>query len=220
MNILSALWILMAWCFSSSYSATHPYVPSCLCAIRHFKLLTTQPFVQQFDRLKTKKHDSSTLLAFCEGNPPVNTELHTQRTNNAKSVSISWCHQQKSWISTYICQKSLIDWCQIAHILGILPKGPYLPCVSMAGRALLAGYPRYLHFASSQCPNLCFANCQEKWGKKVSSSMSYGLQEANQRKVSTYGKCSIYHQYICIMEFVIKDLIMWDLVLEMLLKSL
>ena len=24
---------------------------------------------------------------------------------------------------------------------GILPKGPYLPCVSMAGRALLAGYP-------------------------------------------------------------------------------
>ena len=25
---------------------------------------------------------------------------------------------------------------------GILPKGPYLPCVSMSGRALLAGYPR------------------------------------------------------------------------------
>ena len=31
-----------------------------------------------------------------------------------------------------------------SHIEGILPKGPYLPCVSMAGRALLAGYPRYL----------------------------------------------------------------------------
>ena len=26
------------------------------------------------------------------------------------------------------------------HAEGILPKGPYLPCVSMAGRALLAGY--------------------------------------------------------------------------------
>ena len=25
---------------------------------------------------------------------------------------------------------------------GILPKGPYPPCVSMAGRVLLAGYPR------------------------------------------------------------------------------
>ena len=28
------------------------------------------------------------------------------------------------------------------HFEGILPKGPYLPCVSMAGRALLAGYHR------------------------------------------------------------------------------
>ena len=27
---------------------------------------------------------------------------------------------------------------------GILPKGPYLPCVSMAGRALLAGYPPFV----------------------------------------------------------------------------
>ena len=35
--------------------------------------------------------------------------------------------------------------CHISHIIeGILPKGPYLPCVSMAGRSLLAGYPRYL----------------------------------------------------------------------------
>ena len=30
----------------------------------------------------------------------------------------------------------------IEQFEGILPKGPYLPCVSMAGRALLAGYPR------------------------------------------------------------------------------
>ena len=34
----------------------------------------------------------------------------------------------------------------ILYIEGILPKGPYLPCVSMAGRALLAGYPRYIIF--------------------------------------------------------------------------
>ena len=31
-----------------------------------------------------------------------------------------------------------------ALIKGILPKGPYLPCVSMAGRALLAGYPWHM----------------------------------------------------------------------------
>ena len=30
------------------------------------------------------------------------------------------------------------------NIEGILPKGPYLPCVSMAGMALLAGYHRYI----------------------------------------------------------------------------
>ena len=40
-------------------------------------------------------------------------------------------------------------WCShklhmcIRDIEGILPKGPYLPCLSMAGRALLAGYHWY-----------------------------------------------------------------------------
>ena len=32
----------------------------------------------------------------------------------------------------------------ISNIEGILPKGPYLPCLCMADRALLAGYPRYM----------------------------------------------------------------------------
>ena len=30
------------------------------------------------------------------------------------------------------------------YIEGILPKGSYRPCVSMAGRALLTGYPQYV----------------------------------------------------------------------------
>ena len=38
------------------------------------------------------------------------------------------------------------------HIDGILPKGPYLPCVSMAGRALLAGYHRYMQCKSHYLP--------------------------------------------------------------------
>ena len=41
---------------------------------------------------------------------------------------------------------SPILWMSVAHrfhIEGILPKGPYLPCESMAGRALLRGYHRY-----------------------------------------------------------------------------
>ena len=32
----------------------------------------------------------------------------------------------------------------MTYIEGILPKGPYLPCESMAGRALLAGYHRHV----------------------------------------------------------------------------
>ena len=36
-------------------------------------------------------------------------------------------------------------YCPLATVIkGILPKGPYLPCVSMAGRALLAGYHRHI----------------------------------------------------------------------------
>ena len=35
------------------------------------------------------------------------------------------------------------------HINGILPKGPYLPCLHMADRALLAGYPQYVHLSHS-----------------------------------------------------------------------
>ena len=43
-----------------------------------------------------------------------------------------------------------IAW-EIRHFEGILPKGPYLPCVSMAGRALLAGYHRFMmHYTAIQ----------------------------------------------------------------------
>ena len=38
-------------------------------------------------------------------------------------------------------QTKIRQQCNQPSIGGILPKGPYLPCVSMAGRALLAGYP-------------------------------------------------------------------------------
>ena len=37
----------------------------------------------------------------------------------------------------------------ILYIEGILPKGPYLPCLRMADRALLAGYPRHVEDTDS-----------------------------------------------------------------------
>ena len=33
----------------------------------------------------------------------------------------------------------------INQVDGILPKGPYPPCLRMADRALLAGYPQSVH---------------------------------------------------------------------------
>ena len=46
------------------------------------------------------------------------------------------------------------------YIEGILLKGPYLSCVSMAGRALLAGYPRIM--------------CQNTW-KTLDKSVTFHL---------------------------------------------
>ena len=43
---------------------------------------------------------------------------------------------------------SIIKLTGASHIDGILPKGPYPPCLRMADRALLAGYPRYMNTVS------------------------------------------------------------------------
>ena len=45
---------------------------------------------------------------------------------------------------------SLVLYAYKPQFEGILPKGPYLPCVSMAGRALLAGYPRIMHVSNAK----------------------------------------------------------------------
>ena len=57
---------------------------------------------------------------------------------------------QHGKLFTTLFLSNMAIWCHIHylscaphHIEGILPKGPYLPCVSMAGRALLAGYHEY-----------------------------------------------------------------------------
>ena len=54
-------------------------------------------------------------------------------------------------ISVYIMSTALID--------GILPKGPYPPCLRLADRALLTRHPRYsLHLYAG--PNLPPARCR------------------------------------------------------------
>ena len=52
---------------------------------------------------------------------------------------------QTTFSNGFSSMKIVLFWFKFHwHIKGILPKGPYLPCISIAGRALLAGYPRYV----------------------------------------------------------------------------
>ena len=64
-------------------------------------------------------------------------------------ISIKNYHTRKSiwYCDTVDCLTEAISsrpQCVKVYVEGILPKGPYLPCVSMAGRALLAVYPWYV----------------------------------------------------------------------------
>ena len=45
-----------------------------------------------------RKHQSSALLALCEGNPPVTGGFPTQRASNAENVSIWWRHHELGFI--------------------------------------------------------------------------------------------------------------------------
>ena len=82
-------------------------------------------------------------------------------------ITLSWAH--KPFITTdhtSFCMSVMRDTTFIPtakpEYEGILPKGPYLPCASMAGRALLAGYhriqgrcwPQNLHIISPSSGNL------------------------------------------------------------------
>ena len=59
-------------------------------------------------------------------------------------VKMAPSHQQMPYLlKVKISHDSYPHICN-KHIKGILPKGPYRPCVSMAGRALLAGYHRIM----------------------------------------------------------------------------
>ena len=60
------------------------------------------------------------------------------------------------------------------YIEGILPKGPYLPCVSIAGRALLAGYHRHRvdHL------NNCKPEIQQRVAKNIVETVCFSVFSA------------------------------------------
>ena len=93
---------------------------------------TTVPFHVEYDPLYNSifcitKHLFE--MPFSPGN--AQKAMKQQMTFNKISTSTSF----PSTAARYF-----LPW----NIEVILPKGPYLPCVSMAGRALLAGYHRYI----------------------------------------------------------------------------
>ena len=55
---------------------------------------------------------------------------------------------------------------------GILRKGPYLPCVSMAGRAILAGYPRFSGLIHWQRCNFIISTIPVTYMGKIDRSSS------------------------------------------------
>ena len=69
------------------------------------------------------------------------------------------------------------------HIEGILPKGPYLLCVSMAGRTLLAGYHRYLDcmWVAFVAGNLLFIKI------RYTNYIEFNSDHISMKTVASYG---------------------------------
>ena len=134
-----------------------------------------------------------------------------------------WMLHTKCTGSTVVIWKLCINWLQrrqIAaviqglaklrpsqeHIEGIMPKGPYLPCVSMAGRALFAGCPRHVPDVMSCVINtqshICgvIVRCHHEANQKATKKKyrriyaSLGLNKLNDTKdtiVSTVVCCLV-----------------------------
>ena len=84
----------------------------------------------------------------------MNSLSRGSRQEPRSSVSATWClltrHTgDEAWGTSQLYGRGAFlginrdHWKRTSYIEGIPPKGPYLPCVCMAGRALLTGYPRY-----------------------------------------------------------------------------
>ena len=105
-------------------------------------------------------HNMLIMILTCYYNPPENTIL----ADTSHFVSFSYCMVKplkwgnlKPWanflgyslkIGSFMSMlsyslKASLFLSFLPDIEGILPKGPYPPCLRMADRALLAGYPQY-----------------------------------------------------------------------------
>ena len=105
MNILSALCLLMAWCFSTRTSVAtvlsrHLCISNCLgglCDI--WNVFVTSPEHLQWWRHKIETF--SALLAICAGNSPVPVEFPTQRPVTRSFVFTLICARINGWVNNH-----------------------------------------------------------------------------------------------------------------------
>ena len=120
----------------------------CCGQITRYSLLDANPLFEQILSLCRLVSKGYTSMKFClhfDILVPSKCirKFNLRNVGHVFSTSICWASKRGTGQSAraralgYSISRS-------AHIEGILPKGSYLPCVSMAGRTLLAGYYRYL----------------------------------------------------------------------------
>ena len=82
-------------------------------------------------------------------NQSLNHNRHPILRPNGRAIGVFCEYFEEIW-PRYISPALYV------YIKGILPKGPYPPCLRMADRALLAGYPRYAltRYCSLSIPNM------------------------------------------------------------------
>ena len=90
-----------------------------------FKLLAHWLFVDSLFMLETKEKKSSSLLALCDGNPPVTGGFPSQRASNAKSVSKSWWHhaRKKCCIGVAFGTELILRWKAVKCWRGFVLNG-------------------------------------------------------------------------------------------------
>ena len=112
------------------------------------------------------------------------------RGTELRIPSFKWRPDDRSHVGTYQCkaktqkgtivsnEATLTKAGKIFHSYseGILPKVPYLPCVRMAGRALLAGYPRFIVWPKTEVSLI-----QQQWRYfTIALSLHYYFQISSQ----------------------------------------
>ena len=108
-------------------------------------------------------------------------------------------HYKNSQIYTGLLNQKHFGWNSLTntaekgYIEGILPKGPYLPCVSMAGRALLAGYRRHMVRLSNTNSN----TNSNSWNQSLSTAKIQLAvnRQTLRREIHSFRYSSMYKYY-------------------------